>query len=241
MRIQVDSAIPVVEGRPIHLLTTVYRSPLPGRRPTIVLNHGTQDAGSSVTRRYEEHARLFLDLGYSVVVPMRKGYGGSDGPLLEASVMPEEIQLGSALEDLDAVVTRLRDDPAVDPRRIVLVGADRGGFLSIAYASRHPGVVAGVVNISGLWRSEHFNDGFNMDGFRSAGRGTRVPTLWIYARNDTFYPIRSVRADFAGFKAAGGTGRMVELDGPGFDGHALFSWIDAWRDLVADELRRLAS
>jgi pimeloyl-ACP methyl ester carboxylesterase len=239
-RISVVSQIPVVRGRRLALQTTIYRNPLPGRRPTIVLSHGTQDALSSVTRRYEEQARLFLALGYSVVVPMRKGYGGSEGPLLEASVMPEEVQLGSALEDLDAVVAALRDDPAVDPGRIVLVGADRGGFLSVAYASRHASAIAGVVNISGLWRSEHFNDGFNMEGFRQAGRGGRVPTLWVYARNDTFYPIRSLRADFAGFKAAGGTGRLIELDGPGFDGHALFSWIEAWRAVVVDELRRLA-
>ena len=240
-RIPVVSSLDVAKGERIGLLTTIYRSPLAGRRPIIILSHGTQDALSSVTRRYEEQARLFLALGFSVAVPMRKGYGGSEGPLLEASVMPEEVQIGSALEDLHSVVSHLREDPAIDANRIVLMGADRGGFLSIAYASRHPNAVAGVVNISGLWQAEHLNDGFNMTEYRQAGRTTRVPTLWVYARNDTFYPIRSLRADFAGFKAAGGTGRLVELDGPGIDGHALFSWIDAWREVVADELKRFVN
>jgi dienelactone hydrolase len=240
-RIPVTSTIAGIAGKTVLLEATIYRSPLAGRRPAVVINHGTQDAASLVTRRYQEQARLIVDLGFTVVVPMRKGFGGSEGPLFEASVMPPALQLGSALEDLDAVVGWLARDAAVDRDRLVLVGADRGGFLSIAYASLYPGRVASVINVSGLWQSEHLNDGFNMMEFRKAGATIRIPTLWLYADNDSYYPPRSVRADFAAYQAAGGTGRLIELHAPEGDGHALFSWIEAWAAPAEAELRRIAA
>ncbi|WP_371734337.1 alpha/beta hydrolase family protein [Acidisphaera sp. S103] len=45
----------------------------------------------------------------------------------------------------------MRAQPWVDPRRIILVGWSRGGFLSVEYAARHPGDIAGAVNFSGGW------------------------------------------------------------------------------------------
>ncbi len=239
LRIPVTSAVGTVSGKTFLLQTTLYPSPMPGRRPLVILNHGTQEAGTRHARRFEEQARVFLALGYSVAAPMRKGHAESEGPLLEASVLPEEVQLGSALEDLDAVVGYLANAPAVDPQRIILAGQDRGGFLAIAYASRHPSRIAAVVNFSGLWRSEHLNDGFNMDEFRKAGRTMSVPSLWLYADNDARYPLKAVRTDFAAFRAAGGAGRLVEMHGIAGDGHALFTWVESWRELVSEELKRV--
>jgi dipeptidyl aminopeptidase/acylaminoacyl peptidase len=79
----------------------------------------------------------------SVVVPMRKGRGGSGGPYLEPdnSSIPTAVQVESAVED--AVGNAMRLEPWVDPARIIVAGYSRGGFLSVIYAARYPEKVSG--------------------------------------------------------------------------------------------------
>jgi pimeloyl-ACP methyl ester carboxylesterase len=80
----------------------------------------------------------------SVVVPMRKGRGGSGGPCLEPdnSSIPTAVQVESAVED---AVGSMRLEPWVDPARIIVAGYSRGGFLSVIYAARYPEKVSGSV------------------------------------------------------------------------------------------------
>jgi predicted dienelactone hydrolase len=237
------SRIGAAAGSTLTLQTTVYRTEDPGRRPLIVLNHGTTGGLSAdETDRYEPQARFFLALGYSVAIPMRKGRGGSGGPLLEGEDFKgsPQVQIDSGIEDIDAVVEYMKAQPYVDPARIVLAGRQRGGLLAAVYAARYPGKVSGVINFSGGWWPESIQGGaINTEMFAAAGRGAKVPMLWLYAEGDPYYSRAHIEGNFTAFRAAGGSGRLVEVPDPGAVkayGNDLFAWTAKWEDDVLDYL-----
>jgi len=126
-------------GSIVALRATIYRTHLTGRRPLVVLNHGSSLVGSRTEiYRFQQQARFFLSLGYSVIAPMRRGYGNSGGAREEEGEAPPRTQIDAGLEDIDAVVEAMKAESFVDPDRIVLAGFERGGLLSLDYAARYP-------------------------------------------------------------------------------------------------------
>jgi dienelactone hydrolase len=228
----------------LNLQATLYRSARPGRQPVVIFNHGSTGLGetpaSTIDRGWSETS-VFRALGFTVVVPMRKGRGLSDGPFTEeAASVSQEVQLSSAVEDLDATVEYLRSQPYVDPSRIVVAGQSRGGILSVVYAGRNPEKIVGVVNFAGGWWGERMPTAeFNITEFREAGHTSRVPMLWLYADNDSYYSLPYIEKAFAEFTSAGGKGRLFveqHLEG---NGHFLIAWPDKWRDAVSSYLGRV--
>jgi len=221
----------------VTLRATLYRTKLPGRQPLIVLNHGSSLVGSRTEiYRYEQQARFFLSLGYSVVAPMRRGYGNSGGTREEEERVAARTQIDAGLEDVDAVVEAMKAEPFVDPNRIVLVGYERGGLLSLDYAARFPGKVAAVLNFSGYWSPAMSREGaVNAQEFAALG-GVKVPTLWLYGATDQFYPFEQARRNFDAFVAGGGVGRFVAFpDAPSVAtyGSRLFFWTAKWEAVVS--------
>jgi TolB-like protein/class 3 adenylate cyclase/dienelactone hydrolase/Tfp pilus assembly protein PilF len=223
-------------GQALRLRAWLYRIPGDRRQPLIIFNHGSTDGTTAAAIfRYPVQAGIFQSMGWDVVVPMRKGRGGSDGPVLEPSdhSVPDEEQVDSAVEDLDAVVDFMRAQPYVDPARIVVAGQSRGGFLASIYAGRHPEKISGVLNFSGGWWSEDWGGEFNTRFFAEAGRETTRPMLWLYASNDPYYDSSAVRRSFAAFEAAGGKGTLFEAGEIAGSGHDLSIWPKKWQQPVA--------
>ncbi len=241
--------IEIPEGQSLTLRTTLYRTGLEGRRKLIIIAHGSPDAdiaSEGETLRYEDQARMFLAQGFTVAIPMRKGRGGSGGALLEGTFDsgPPEPQIESGLEDIDAAMRYFAAQPYVDPAEIVIVGAERGGLLAIAYAARHPGAVAGIVNVSGEWWPASYRDGaINTPEFTEAGAMVQCPTLWLYALSPSGAARAHMLGNLAAFQAAGGKARLAIVPEPGgivAYGTHLFDWPARWEDLVAGFLKGLA-
>jgi predicted dienelactone hydrolase len=249
------SAVGEAAGSTVTLRATLYRAGGAGRHPMVIFNPGSGDLlkpGDTV--RDEAPARLFLSLGYGVVVPMRKGRGGSSGPLIEgrdfAGPPEPEVQIESGIEDIDAVVSFMRQQDYVDPDRIVVAGNQHGGLLAIAYAGRHPDKVAAAVDIAGGWWPQAYRDG-RLDteilaaaGSGMASRAGGVRTLWLYAESDARWPLPQAERNFAAFCAAGGSGRFIAFPDPSPPGiyrSQLFDWTAKWEDAVGDFLRAAAT
>ncbi|HEY4249767.1 MAG TPA: hypothetical protein VGM87_01125, partial [Roseomonas sp.] len=54
------------------------------------------------------------------------------------------------------------------------------------------------------------------------GRTARIPTLWLYTANDTFFAPAIARSLHAAYTAGGGVAEFHPLAGFGRDGHRLF-------------------
>lgn len=203
--------------------------------PVAIINHGT--ATDSFTRGHDRFAypyasEYFLKKGFVVVVPMRRGYAGSDGSTAADSIRscgnPDYASSArEASRDMVAVISYVKSLTYADAQRILLVGTSSGGFASLAVASFNIEGVIGAINFAGgqgggsqtepagcACREQRL-----IETMESFGKG-KVPTLWIYSENDTFFRPELAQAMFNGFLNNGGKGRLVIV--PPF-GHALLS------------------
>jgi len=248
--------VPVtIDGEQVRLEMRVYEPTAAGPAPTLVFNHGSTGRGTNpevFTRPldFPEVARFFVARGWAVVIPARRGRGGSEGRYDEG--FWPNLSLGYAcdpvlsvagadrgLRDVEAAMNAILAMPFVDRTRVVIGGQSRGGVLSVAYAGRHAEQVKGVINFVGGWngaRCEHAAT-INQSIFV---RGARYPreTIWLYGDDDPFYPLSHSRANFAAFQAVGGRGAFHELP-PELGGHYIWRRPDRWGPLVEDYLKRL--
>jgi dienelactone hydrolase len=246
--------VPVtIDGQTVRLEMRIYRPATAGPAPTLVFNHGSTGRGSDpriFTRPidYPEIAQVFVQRGWAVVMPARRGRGGSEGQYDEGFA-PGSVGYACdlafslpgaerALRDVEAAMDAVRAFPFVDPTRVVIGGQSRGGILSVAYAGRRPEQVKGVINFVGGWMGAGCSraTGINPALFT---RGARYPgeTLWLYGDGDDFYPLSHSRENFAAFQAAGGWGSFHELP-LGAGGHYIWRQPSAWVAFVEAYLKR---
>lgn len=257
--VRIDARAPtpfVEEGEPVELEVVLFRPMDDGRYPTIMFNHGSTGNGSDpslfrLTFTHKALARFFVERGWMVAFPQRRGRGLSDG-LYDEGFTPDrsgyscEATLAlagadRALADLDAVTDWLINRPDVDTTRMLVGGTSRGGILSIAFLADRPAVFRSAINFVGGWIGEGCGD-YAIINRTLFQHGASFPgaSLWLYGRNDSFYSIEHSRANFAAFESVGGVGDFHELDrAPGLNGHFLINDPEVWSPVVAAFLDNL--
>ena len=245
-RIDARATTPFTEnGEPVELEVVLFR-PLEGERfPLVVVNHGSTGNGSDPslfddTFIHKPTTLHFVERGWMVAYPQRRGRGQSDG-LYDEGFTPNRsgyscdaaIALAGAeraLDDIDAATNWLRMRADVDTTRMLVAGTSRGGILSIAYLARRPDVYLGAINFVGGWLGEGCGDfaavnrALFVDGAAFPGR-----SLWIYAENDSFYSLGHSQSNFDAFTQAGGLGDFeVFQREPGRNGHFIINDAERW-------------
>lgn len=245
-------------GTTTYRLATYIHKPTdfdPERKyPVVIISHGT--ATDSYSRGHDRFvypyaSEYFLEKGFIVVVPMRRGYAGSDGATAADSIRscsnPDySSSAREASRDIVAVISYVKSLTYADAERILLVGTSSGGFTSLAVASLNIEGVIGAINFAGGQGggSQTESSGCACKEHRlietmgSFGKA-KVPTLWIYSENDTFFRPELAQAMFDGFLNNGGKGRLVIV--PPF-GHTLLGregGKDLWAPLCDKFLQEL--
>jgi dienelactone hydrolase len=248
--IPMTETTPAGAARELRLEGFLYRPSSPGPYPVLIFNHGSTGAlrvppTSTAFFRYPEVARFFVDRGWAVLIPMRRGRGASGGDYLERDDCNRTAfsdGVNRAVQDLDAVIAYVSAQSWADTSRLLLGGMSRGGLLSVVYPSRRPTTAKGVINFAGGWTAEQCDNfaRLNMDAFAEAGRGSKLPMLWLYSENDRIYSPRTVRFYHRTFTQAGGTAELQIFPPIGYDGHILLPGaIDVWQIAVQSFLVRL--
>ena len=227
-------------GDPARVLrATVFRpDDAPGhvvpRRPLVVINHGTSEATRmSVSMPvFYWLSRWFVDRGYVVILPQRRGHGATGGNLAEdvgTCSRPEHDLAGrTAADDIEAVVDYMTKQPFIASSETVVVGISTGGWASLALAARNPANVRAVVNFAG-GRGGHAGGRANavcgqkelIGAAGTYGKSARVPTLWFYARNDSYFNPDLAAAMATAWNHSGGRASLQVLAPYGEDGHDL--------------------
>ncbi len=256
-RAQDTSMVPVVvNGQSVRLEMRIYKPSTEGKVPTLVFNHGSTGNGRdpnlfTKSQDFPQLAQFFVQRGWAVVMPSRRGRGGSEGEYDEGfasdrsrgyTCEPSLSIPGAdrALRDIEASIGAILTMPFVDPNRIVIGGQSRGGILSVVYAGQHPAQVKGVINFVGGWLGYGCKtvSTVNQEIFK---RGARYPsdTIWLYGDWDFFYPLFHSRENFTAFQAAGGKGVFHEFaPPPGLGGHGIVARPDLWTSVLDDYLKR---
>jgi dienelactone hydrolase len=236
--------------------TRVLRPAGPGPFPLAIVSHGSPpDAAQRPAMQvptYASASNWLLERGYMVALPLRRGYGETGGPWLEnfgSCSTPDYYRAGlTTAEDIRTAADLLRDRSDVRRDRVLLVGVSAGGWGSLAAASQNPLGVFAVLNFAGGRGGHHPKVG-NCAPQRlvvAAGRygsTARIPTLWLYAANDSFFAPDLARKMFDAFVRAGGRAEFVALPAFGSDGHQLFGAADGralWQPPVEKFLDTLA-
>lgn len=238
--------VPVaVDGETVRLATITYKPAGNGPFPTVILHHGSTGRGNDPTlfaRPYEPRPLIqwFAARGYAVILPSRRGRGGSEGTYDEGFGLPrtygytcdQSLSVPGAdrgLRDLDAVMPLLLAQPFVDRSRVAIAGQSRGGILTIAWTGRQPAIARASINFVGGWMGSSCSSAsaINQTIFRR-GVPFGQSSIWFYGDNDPFYPLSHSRSNFADFLKAGGKGEFHDYVPISGNGHVINNTPGLW-------------
>lgn len=236
----------------INLSATLYKPDGKEPFPLAIINHGTprskEDRNRNVT--FKTQSEYFVKKGFVVVVPMRRGFGESEGIYVEEHGKCERPDYYSAAmegaKDIKAVVDYMIKQPYVDKSKILIIGQSTGGFASLAFGSMNVEGVIGIINFAG-------GRGSPRDDFVCApntliwtvgkfGKTSKMPTLWIYTENDKYFAPSISKEMYEEYVKNGGKAKYVLLPPFMEDGHKLFhrkEGMPIWTPIVDEFLREL--
>ena len=211
------------------------------RRPLVVINHGTDEATRlSVSMPvYYYLSRWFVDRGYVVVLPQRRGHGATGGPLAEAignCAHPDHYASGNvAADDIEAAVSYMTGQPFIARDGVIVVGVSTGGWASLALSARNLPQVQAIVNFAG-GRGGHAYGELNAicgrDALLSAAHlyasHAQEPTIWFYARNDSYFGPKLAEDLARTWSNAGGSVEEHILPPYGNEGHSIADDRQGW-------------
>ena len=251
-------AIPGPDGSVLQV--RVCPAPGPGDRMLVLINHGAQSRPEIRVQLVPaecdaEPVRWFTARGFTVALPLRRGHGASTGEWAEGfgpCEDPDFLRVGRATaRDIQAALDALLGSPGILPTGALVLGESAGGWGSIALAAQRPAGVSAVINVSGGrggWAGGRARTNCAaprlVENVAEFGATARVPMLWLYAGNDSFFGPSLAGALFESFTTAGGQAEMTMLPPWEQDGHYFFFGEGGsliWGPRVADFLGGLAS
>lgn len=207
------------------LEVTLFMPPGEGPFPVAVINHGRASGNAKLQPRYRPlvPVRELLRRGWLVAVPMRQGFSQSGGFEVSGgcNVASNGLQQArSVRRTLDWLATL----PQADVSRNIVLGQSHGGLTTMAYGTDpHPGTRL-LVNFAGGLRNSQCT-AWEQDviaAFGDYGARTRLPSLWFYGDNDSYFPPFVWQGAHARYTAAGGRAELVAFGNFGSDAHAMF-------------------
>jgi dienelactone hydrolase len=245
---------------PLPMFAYLVRPVGNGPFPMVIMNHGVSlnptDRSFFPLVEFRDAAMWFARRGNLVVAPVGSGYGAAAHDLPELGIYgpffskigkctnPNFRDAGLAVALVDLwIIEYMTKEKMAAPRDVIVVGQSAGGWASIALSSQNPPAVRAIITFAagrGGRVDGKPNNNCAPDKLVEAtgefGRSARVPMLWIYAENDTFFgPALSKRMHDA-YTNAGGKAEYHMLPPFGSDGHFLIDSAESipmWAPLVS--------
>lgn len=232
----------------------LFRPAGKGPFPLAVINHGSEQDGR-VRRRmglpaYPALTGWLLARGYAVLLPERPGHGATGGPYLEDQgrcSSPDYVRAGERTADsIAAAIGYMTAEPFIRRTGVIVIGHSAGAWGALALAARNPPGVAAVVDFSGGRGGHDRGQPLHncapdrlVGAAATFGRTARIPTLWLYAENDTYFGPALSAAMAKAFTAAGGRATYALLPTTAAEGHTLINQPpEVWGGVVGEFLRR---
>jgi pimeloyl-ACP methyl ester carboxylesterase len=245
----------------VPLRTTVFKphddaSDVPVRHPLAIINHGS-DEGREATSMpvFYWLSRWFIERGYVVVLPQRRGHGATGGEAKESQdscADPDHYASGSeAANDIEGVLRFMRHQDFIEPARVVVVGVSTGGWGALALAARNPEGVRLIVNFAGGRGAYAYGRAGAIcapdrlvKATAAFAQAARVPSLWYYAVNDSYFGPEIAASMAAAWNNAGGRASLKLLQPYGAEGHRIADDRGGWKlwgETLDQSLRRYMS
>jgi len=248
----------------IPMLAYMVRPIGKGPFPLLVINHGVsldaKERSYFPIIEFRDAAVWLAKQGYVVVAPVRPGYGATAIEIPERGLFglffsgvgdcsdANFRDAGLAIASLNMwVIDYMSTQPFIKRDGVIVVGQSGGGWGAIALASQNPSSVRAIIGFA-AGRGGHFNGKPNsncapdslVDAAAQFGRTARIPMLWIYVQNDSYFGPELSKRLATAFRAAGANVEYHLLPDFGHDGHFLIDSPDAvriWAPLVSEFLK----
>jgi pimeloyl-ACP methyl ester carboxylesterase len=238
------------DGKPSRAQAKVFHPESTERRPLALIAHGLPRTGVQRLDWADPQARWFAAQGFVVVVPLRRGFGRSDGPVQEtfrSCEQPDFYYAGATTaDDIQGILREMAKESYVDATRMIVVGHSAGGWGTLAIASRNLTGVIGIINFAGgrgsLSPGTLCSEPSLIETAGRFGQTARTPSLWIYARNDMYAKPNVAQRMFDAYRAQGAPAALHLAAPFDKDGHFLFTeptGMSRWIPLVTEFLRKL--
>jgi dienelactone hydrolase len=244
---------------PVPTIAYVMRPVGDGPFPLAIMNHGVsldpKQRSFFPLVEFRDAAMWFARRGYMVVAPSGPGYGATALDVPEAGIFTvffskigkcsnpnfRDAGLAAALLNL-WIIDYMTELKRIVPGNIIVIGQSAGGWGSIALSSVNPPLVKAVITfaagrggrVDGKPHNNCAPDAL-VEAASNFGRTSRVPMLWLYIENDTFFGPELSKRMHAAFTAAGGNAEYHLFPPHGSDGHFFVGSPDAvaiWSPVV---------
>lgn len=227
--------------------------------PLVIFTHGQypdrKKRKGLKARNYEVTARDFARRGWIAAIVLRRGYGQSnmrrsDYRIPNCANRNYSPTINEQTDDLEAAIKAIAKRRDVDATTILAVGVSAGGVAALNLGTRDIPGLKGVINFSGgiatkvapgkkqtrkTCRSEDLVRWFDTLKSEKA-----IPSLWLYAENDSLFSPELVRHMHERYIAANGKADLRMLGPSGKDGHLILSNLEAalqWQPAIDNFLR----
>jgi dienelactone hydrolase len=211
------------------------------RHPLVVINHGSDDATREAVSlpRFFWLSKWFVDRGYVVLLPQRRGHGSTGGEFAEGKdrcASPNHYGAGmAAADDIEGALRYMAVQPFIDPSQSIIVGISTGGWAALALAARNPPGVRLVVNFAGGRGGHAYGRPHAVcsperliEAVGDYGRAARVATHWFYARNDSYFGPDLATFMAEAWRRGGGSVRLHLLPAYKAEGHEIVDDRAGW-------------
>ena len=253
------TTLPVQEeiwALPLILPTIAYVARPTGNPPfpLVVMNHGVsldaRDRSFFPLVEFRDAALWFARRGYLVMAPVGSGYGAAalDAPELGLYGVfysgigscdnPNFHDAGMAVARLDTwIIDYMTEQKLVKPDGAIVVGQSAGGWAAIALSSQNPSSVKAIITfaagrggrVGGKPNNNCAPDKL-VEATGAFGRTARIPMLWFYIENDTFFGPDLSKRMYDAYTTAGGKAEYHLMPPFGSDGHFFIDSPDAIRN-----------
>jgi dienelactone hydrolase len=234
-----------------------------GPFPLAVMNHGVslnaRERGFFPLVEFRDAAMWFARRGYLVVAPTGSGYGAAALDVPERGLFsvfyskigscenPNFKDAGMAVALLDEwIIDYMTREKLAAPNSAIVIGQSAGGWAAIALSSQNfPSVKAIIAFAAGRGGRVGGKPNNNcapdklVEATAEFGRTARVPMLWFYIENDTFFGPDLSKRMHAAYTAAGGSAEYHLMPPFGSEGHFFIgspNAIPQWSPLVSQFL-----
>lgn len=233
-------SMPVQVGNRTEMLDTLIVHPVGGvNLPIALIVNGAESGPEAKSARADWLAHIahdFAHRGWLAASVEWPGYGRSSPSFMENTGKCSSPTMGPFLNShadvLASALAALRARTDVDPSTALGVGISIGGASMLTLAGRSGRPLKAVINISGgVFHANNAGDpesncGLSQDdllrNLTRSGAGNPTPTLWIYAKNDPYFPPEFAHRMLAAYLSKGGLADFNMLAPFGSNGHTLF-------------------
>jgi len=242
-------------SREVLLEARVYRPSGSGPFPLVTINHGVPRDESDINLRkirlrFQQAAQWFVNRGFAVAVPLRHGFGKSEGDFAEQSGPCDSrnyiAEGGATSLDMLDVIRYMQKQTFVDARKVIVVGQSGGGLGALVIAGDAPDGVLGIISFAGSRGSAKTGtvccETDLVSTMAILGARNRLPGIWLFSENDQYFGSALAPPLFRAYSTVSiPSVTFVRLPSFGGDGHRILydANPELWAKPVSSFLRRL--